>query len=661
MKKIIVYFIFMLLIYNTVADEPNGDWETQNITLYNTSEADIMCRIGDIDNLGFGWPNGFDPFSGNSTPVHPYPYSPELLDATGTDEIYRPSSHGSFPQPCGNDGYLSSGVNPQPLTLTYDLQETTVVAITIQMFVDDFQAAMWCANWNATIDGVSAPFLTSIINSLMQTGPIGKLITVQVPAGYIQYFADGSVQIKIDDTTTGAGDGYAIDFAKILINATGFSYTGTIQGTITDSDGGAPLENALITASSISDYTIGSGFYQLTDVPAGQILIEVCKTDYISQSQIVDLVNGEIATHNFSLVENPVAVEVAFTDGSAYSPSASQGQSNRTYGRFQLSGVSEGALLSGISMQLDGERTGIENFKIWQSIDDTFDNGIDSQLGLTIAEDPGDGNSVNFTGLTSSIPINESYFFMTYDISRATGSICGVILSEENITLENGKFTSSFNNATLSESDNPLPITLSSFVVIQTVSNFSQLSWTTQSEINLSGYNVYRSTENNSETTIKINSQLIQGTNSSDEQHYSFTDETVVTETEYFYWLESIEISGNTELFGPISVIIENQPDNPIPPSTIITGLHQNYPNPFNPKTEIKFAIEKSGNAELTIYNIKGQEVITLFSGYANANEYIKVRWNGNDHQQNAVSSGVFMYKLKTDNSTYLKKMILLK
>ncbi len=39
-------------------------------------EADLVVRTGDINNLGFGWPAGFDPFSGESTPPHPFPWTP---------------------------------------------------------------------------------------------------------------------------------------------------------------------------------------------------------------------------------------------------------------------------------------------------------------------------------------------------------------------------------------------------------------------------------------------------------------------------------------------------------------------------------------------------------------------------------------------------------
>jgi len=214
----------------------------------------------------------------------------------------------------------------------------------------------------------------------------------------------------------------------------------------------------------------------------------------------------------------------------------------------------------------------------------------------------------------------------------------------------------------LFQGENPLSIELSSFTAVFSNGN-SILNWTTLSETDNFGWNIYRSETNNIIESILLNGDLISGAGTTFEPtDYSFIDENFLIEnTTYNYWLESVEYSGNTEFFGPISINIEYQPDNPTPPTTITTGLHQNYPNPFNPETEIIFAIDKPGNAELAIYNIKGQEIISLFNDQVNANEYIKVKWNGKDQNQNKVSSGVYMYKLRTANYEFIKKMILMK
>ena len=432
--------------------ETNGDWQAQNVTLYDTAEADVMARSGDIDNLGYGWPAGFDPFSGNSTPPHAFPFDPEIGDVAGTDDNLKSARAIGC-----RDGYCPTAVPPTAIALTYDLQGTTVTAATIQMFLDDFQPMVFGSHFTATIDGIAAPFLSTVINALSQTGPIGKLITVQLPSAYIPLVADGSLSVLIDDSTTTVGDGFAIDFVKLLINASSSTYSGTIRGTITNSSGGAVIADALITASALSDRSDASGAYQLTDVPAGQVLVEVSKTGYVSQSRLIDLVDNETEIQNFVLVENASSVTVTFTDGSAYSPSVTPGQSTQAIGRFQLSGASIGASLAGVSIQLDGIRTGASNFKLWRSSDAAFDAGTDTQLGFTIPEDPGVGSSIDFSGLSASIPVTELYFFLTCDVSGgAVGQLRGVIPSYAQLTVEGGQFSGSITNAVLSYGDVPL-------------------------------------------------------------------------------------------------------------------------------------------------------------------------------------------------------------
>ena len=61
-------FILPLSILNAQVTEEDGDWSKKIEILQNTPEAQLMVRTGDIDNLGFGWPANFNPFSGNNTP-----------------------------------------------------------------------------------------------------------------------------------------------------------------------------------------------------------------------------------------------------------------------------------------------------------------------------------------------------------------------------------------------------------------------------------------------------------------------------------------------------------------------------------------------------------------------------------------------------------------
>ncbi len=88
--------------------------------------------------------------------------------------------------------------------------------------------------------------------------------------------------------------------------------------------------------------------------------------------------------------------------------------------------------------------------------------------------------------------------------------------------------------------------------------------------------------------------------------------------------------------------------------------LSQNVPNPFNPSTTIQFAIPKSGNVKVEVFNMLGQKVRTLLDDYEKAG-YKRVEWDGNDQNGSSVASGVYLYRMSSGDFTETKKMLLLK
>jgi hypothetical protein len=83
--------------------------------------------------------------------------------------------------------------------------------------------------------------------------------------------------------------------------------------------------------------------------------------------------------------------------------------------------------------------------------------------------------------------------------------------------------------------------------------------------------------------------------------------------------------------------------------------LYQNYPNPFNPITQIKFALAKTAEIKLSVYNISGQKVADLANGVKNAGYHII------DFDGSRFNSGVYYYTLKVEGKSFTKKMILIK
>jgi hypothetical protein len=89
-------------------------------------------------------------------------------------------------------------------------------------------------------------------------------------------------------------------------------------------------------------------------------------------------------------------------------------------------------------------------------------------------------------------------------------------------------------------------------------------------------------------------------------------------------------------------------------------SLRQNYPNPFNPTTRIDFVLPYASHVTLTVYNMLGQLVATLADEERPAGRFA-VDWNGVGMNGNNLSSGVYLYKLATNDFVQTKRLMLLK
>lgn len=93
----------------------------------------------------------------------------------------------------------------------------------------------------------------------------------------------------------------------------------------------------------------------------------------------------------------------------------------------------------------------------------------------------------------------------------------------------------------------------------------------------------------------------------------------------------------------------------------LTNALLQNYPNPFNPITNISFSVKDTSiPASLKVFNTKGQVVRTLFSGIPGSSQ-ISLTWDGKDDEDNAVSSGIYLYRMQSGSFVQTRKMILSK
>ncbi|MBS3768491.1 MAG: lamin tail domain-containing protein [Candidatus Cloacimonetes bacterium] len=214
--------------------------------------------------------------------------------------------------------------------------------------------------------------------------------------------------------------------------------------------------------------------------------------------------------------------------------------------------------------------------------------------------------------------------------------------------------------------NNTLPVTLSTFTA-QYSNGLAQLYWVTQSEDDNLGWNIYRSQQEEFTSASKINNELIPGYGTTTEPNeYYYTDATLenVQQGTYWYWLENLDFGGQSNIYDPVMMEINDDPGNDPgdPGSQEIYGITITGQNPFNHATGISFAykIKQDKNVNLSIYNIHGQLIKTIYKG--NATSESGLQWNGKDKNGVEQAAGIYLCKLQVGNNTYdTKKIILLK
>ncbi|MEL6823301.1 MAG: FlgD immunoglobulin-like domain containing protein [Calditrichota bacterium] len=210
------------------------------------------------------------------------------------------------------------------------------------------------------------------------------------------------------------------------------------------------------------------------------------------------------------------------------------------------------------------------------------------------------------------------------------------------------------------EGDIPLPVSLSAFNSISQ-RNAIRLEWTTQTEINNSGFEVYRSLEeegNYQLVTSYINNDSLEGAGTSNSpRQYGYSDLSVETDITYYYRLADVNLAGIRTFHGPISGKID--PASFLPERF---SLDQNYPNPFNPETTIDFTLPERQDLQVnaTVFDMLGRNVRTLFSGRLETGSH-RLKWNGLDDNDNILASGTYVLQLRTATESRSIKMLLLK
>ncbi len=184
-----------------------------------------------------------------------------------------------------------------------------------------------------------------------------------------------------------------------------------------------------------------------------------------------------------------------------------------------------------------------------------------------------------------------------------------------------------------------VPVELTSFAA-NSINGSVVLNWSTATETNNMGFEVERSSDNVTFSTVAF----VNGYGTVTEtKNYTYTDN--VSAGTYSYRLKQVDFDGSFAYSQTVEVDLTPSEFN----------LSQNFPNPFNPETKINYSVPARSYVAITLYNISGSEVKTLVSGYMEAGTH-SVVLNASE-----LPSGVYFYKMTSDNFTAVKKLTLLK
>ncbi len=191
------------------------------------------------------------------------------------------------------------------------------------------------------------------------------------------------------------------------------------------------------------------------------------------------------------------------------------------------------------------------------------------------------------------------------------------------------------------------PVELATFSAEVVGRDGVHLAWSTNYETNNAGFNILRATAANGQYS-KINENMIPA---NENKVYEFRDTKVKVGETYYYKLEDISINGVRTEHEAIKIHVA-KPDK--------FELSQNFPNPFNPSTKIYYQLADPAFVKLTVYNLLGQEVITLVSEDKDAGYHVAM-WNGIDKHGTQMASGIYYYRIVAGSFVQAKKMVLIK
>lgn len=295
------------------------------------------------------------------------------------------------------------------------------------------------------------------------------------------------------------------------------------------------------------------------------------------------------------------------------------------------------------------------NVTITAQLADVNNNAVPTSGNIvTWSKSDANGSFATATSTTNGSGV-ATVVFTTHTVSGTATTVTGTDASS--LTGTSGTITT----------DAPLPIELVSFTAAAKHLN-AELRWSTATEVNNYGFEIERrsagvlpqggegagtkankstnATSQQSDNWTKVGFVEGSGT-TTDPREYSFVDRNVKPRR-YAYRIKQIDNNGSFKYTESVELEVGLAP--------LEFALAQNYPNPFNPSTTIEFTLPKDGRVVLKVYNMVGEEIVTLLNEEQPAGRFHQIRFDAS-----RLSTGVYFSSLEFDGIRLVKKMVLLK
>ena len=139
---------------------------------------------------------------------------------------------------------------------------------------------------------------------------------------------------------------------------------------------------------------------------------------------------------------------------------------------------------------------------------------------------------------------------------------------------------------------------------------------------------------------------------------YALDDDGLAEGTRYWYALEEIDLDSSVHHYGQFDIVTLQS--YAALPSGRHVDLAQNFPNPFNPRTTIEFAVAEQSPVHLGVYDLTGNLIRKLVDDERSAGTH-RVVWDGRNDWGANVPSGVYLYRVETDQAAEARRMVLVK